>query len=260
MNPWIIAGGGAALLALLFGMSSSSTTASQNEMQFRDYQWTAQLPTYTGPGGDPANPLAKALPAPPAVTTPGKWMPFPGGWWVPGVSGAAGPNTPTFQVFGQVPAGVTVWAWRPSIGVTKGSTANITKLNGYWVSWVPWQVATTQQAAAALGIDPNPHGQPVSPANPSLHSGSAAQGSLVPPPGETATSGKWDMWAPGYIVWITPSNEHQAQALANAATLGPTSAVIPGAAPYHAPQVVAPQPSPTPIAVTPPAVPAPAGG
>jgi len=272
MNPWLLAGGAAALLALF--AASSGTSASTDQMVFKDYAWVTQLPTYTGPGGDPANPLARELPPPPNVTAPGQWRPFPQGAFVAGISDPTfhsakyAPGAPAFEEWPGAAPGVTVWMWVPTIGGVHGSTANVTMINGYYVSFeVPWDFAVSAQEAAALGMS-----------QAQIHAFEAATGPISPtnrvfwthtwpppPPGQTSKSGHWIMKHPGYMVWITPQNatkgdpEMAALALSAQFNLGAMTPAVPVGVPGYPGAVPpgVPQPSPTPIAVTPPAQPAP---
>lgn len=268
MNPLVI-GGGVLVALLAYAAAQASTAASQDRMVFVDYAWITSLPTYVGAGGDVANPAAKQLPPPPGVSASGHWQPFPGGWWVEGQSGKG--SAPTFRVWANVPQGVTVWMWVPSIGTDSTGKANITKINGYWVSWAPWHVSTDPADAVAHGghasFDPGGGAgpQPISPVHPWFSVG--AGGSAPPPPPGGTAAGGWAMKHPGYLVWLEPhlANDADATALVAQWVPGGPAQGLPwtqgAAAPTQAEleasglgwpvQPTVPTPSPTPVAVTP---------
>jgi len=257
MNPWLIGGGAAVLLALL-ASSSSGGVPGQDAMLFVHYQWVTVLPTYTGPGGDLANPLASQLPPPPGVQSPGKWIPFPSGYYVPGTTNPlldaqlVGPSsgtpvkTPT-QMWGPqlglpIAQGVTVWAWLPLIGLDSRGQANITKINGYWVTVARWSWHPVQPSATApLG---NGYAFAVQAQKPN------------PPPGETAQSGFWQMVRPAYAVWLTPTNQMAPGVVGADVPFTPGVPISPSQgfpSSAYTPGSGLPAPSPSPLTVTPPA-------
>ena len=268
MNPYVIGGG--LLVALLAVVSSSSAAASQNHMIFVDYAWITSLPTYVGAGGDLANPAAKSLPPPPGVSASGHWVPYPNGWWVQGQDQG---SSPSFRVWANVPQGLTVWMWMPSIGTDSHGNANVTKINGYYVSFAPWHASVTPDDSVAHGGQPgfDPGGgagpQPVSPLHPWFSVG--AGGSVPPPPPGTTAAGSWVMKHPGYLVWLEPHLANEADALALIATWGaglpaqglpwtqgspaPTQTELEqsGLGWPVVPPTTLPTPSATPVAVTP---------
>ena len=270
MNPLVI-GGGVLVALLAYAASHASTTASQEHMIFVDYAWITSLPTYVGAGGDQANPAAKQLPPPPGVSAPGRWVPYPGGWWVQGQDAG---QSATFRVWANVPQGVTVWMWMPSIGTDSRGVQNVTKINGYWVSFAPWHASLTPQDAVAHGgqgsFDPGGGvgAVHVSPLHPWFTIG--AGGSAPPPPAGSTSAGSWRMKHPGYLVWLEPhaANEADATALiAQWAGPGQPAVALPwtqgSPAPSQAqleqsglgwpvvPPVSPPAPSAAPVAVTP---------
>jgi hypothetical protein len=232
MNPLLLGGAAAALVALMAASKMGGTSASQDQMIFKDYQWVTSLPS-TMPAVAPghslatlvamakagqwptANPLSAHLPPPPNVSaTGGHWQFYPNGY-------GHAPNGFVYPVFSGVPSNIDIYAWRPSSGWNPAnpSVLNVTKVNGYWVTWVPYHV------------------QQVAPGQLRWTSGSGRW--PPPPPGEVA--GHWSMVKPGFCVWLNTTN-------ANSATQATFGFNLSGAAPAPIPP-----PAAAPIGVTPPA-------
>jgi hypothetical protein len=198
MNPWLLAGGGAALLALL--AASSSSTASTDSMVFKDYTWVTSLPAVATTEARPPNPLAAQLPAPPGVTTPGKWVQYPAGklllkrgGGVDPLLGGASNGGITLGIWPGVPANVDVYAWAPLLNNTPHALQRgqwtMTQINGFYVSSAPFHVEALGGGHfhwdSQLGYPP-------------------------PPPGQSHQSGHWKMVHPSYLVWLTPATSNQA--------------------------------------------------
>ena len=230
MNPLMI-GGAAVLVALLATGSSASTAASQDQMVFKDYQWVTSLPATlpiapglilstliqaAATGRWPApSPLATKLPPPPNTSaTGGRWAHYPCGY-------QKAANNFVFPIFPGVPGTVDIYAWIPSSGwsPTQPNVLNVTKINGYWVTWAPYHVST-----------PAPH----------QLSWTASAGWPPPPPGET--TGHWWMAKPGYCVWTTPMNSNSGTQATYGFNLGATPA--PAAAPIATTPTPAYNPNP----------------
>lgn len=255
MNPLLIGGGALALLALFaVGGSASGTSASQDQMIFRDYMWITSLPATSAP-------LAANLPAPPGCSfSTGHWVKYPSGtmtYWSGDKVNIDGTRTQIAQVFGRVnqgespvPPGIDIYMWRPNFvwNPSKPSTLQLTKINGYWVTQIPW---TTKGTAGTGGLPPIVPGVP-------YPIGWQAVSWPPPPPGETKISGHWHQPKPGYAVWITPANANTGDTgqYGSSFGFGLSPTVTPPVDPSTAPPGT-PPPSPQPIATTPPAAVAP---
>lgn len=244
---WPYGAVGLAILAI-FGLSSSSAPAGASgpQMIFKDYAWITILPSTFDfvpgqgvvPGRLPRN-VAATIPAPPGVTSPGRWVEFPGGYacwggvhgnvFSPGTaqgtpSGQAvgndvtahvppgAPGNPIYPAWPNIPQGLSVYQWFPGpamSGTARGNPVQVYNVSGYWVASVP----STRTALSATSRD-----------QASMTSGGQLQGvlpvmphfqsaiTIPPPPGETAHSGKWHGVnpSPGYYVWLTPTNTNNA--------------------------------------------------
>jgi hypothetical protein len=243
MNPLYIA---AAALGLFFVASAGGTAAAassvQETMVFKDYAWTIQLPSTQGnilsPGPMPAA-VVQNLPPPPGATPgSGSWFEYPQGMQltspihnaVTGQTMTPGtPLNPIIQPWGNVPAGQSIFMWKPNKGILQ-------KLGGFWVTSANWKyLHQTQSATGTLhGFYPNGSIPSITWATP-----------LPPPPGESSKTGKWHQAQPGYFVWLTPTNANSGELGQQIFTLNIPSST-PAALPPSTPQpVAAPVPATT---------------
>jgi hypothetical protein len=261
--------GGIILLGLLLASKAAGASSGSGNEVFRDYAWIQILPSVlntlpsplyiaggggVAPGASPPLPGGGGaitnlnLPPPPgAAPGSGNWHVYPNGNAVAYAPNTGGgrvvSNTVEFTSWPNVPPGYDLYQWIPLI---LGPHGTPTKLNGYWVATWPWHIVDTGIQPIGMTYAPLPW-----------------KGMALPPPpsGETPSSGKWVMKHPGYLVWLTPSNVNEADAVylygagstpmtAPGAGITPEAQWTPGGGIFSTPTWSPPPPSPTPVATT----------